>query len=805
MPSGVYPMFKRGGKIPHPAAGLSKNKYKANGEEIQRKSRSKLAQSATEKLNTSITNQTELATAVGTHMISKLQDMGDTIQTPYEGNASALNPRTFGVTEEAKQKISAMKSLAPGITKDVDITMLPEWARQISRPLMSSATINDSDEEDDGMLTNNLVNSISDPNIAKAVMKAAIDPRMIQQSSSRLGKRMAGFGSKMRPQDFGEMAEFLTKQGVVRQRAKGGGRKKTPVEEAIKQTIEPPMEGGSEEEEEEEYVNPYQLPLPGAYPEDEDYEVESKEEEEELAVKETTINGKLYYEDKDFNLYDPITSEKVNIPEEKDLEDSDSDLEVSEFHTDNGQVYYMDENGIVYNDDHSILYNNIFDDDVAQGIKDAAMEYGLIGPVSDAEEEEEEEEEESKPNNPGFNMSFQDRLKAERQAEIDSHQNIIGSGKPSDKPRDELGRYTEADLWDDSSSDDDVSIDEDHDRTAFYKDGKIPIITAEQRNSITGLTKDEMNALTPLELFGKLPVELAKTVLTPSITGVRVGAYSINDIRLKDMRIDYDNELGFRQYEEVTDPYMRNRTASQLIKSLTPLLRNRDFTLIPGITKEESDFYIGLNDREPGISSDGRQYNRFGDAEWVREILQDDYPDLTYDEVDKVEQIHQKFSNYIDEEEDERAERLFNIWKINNKDKVEYDKKEFHRSWADFYHSIDVNQDWDFSKGQGAPKEDKMSDDALLALLGGGEEDEEDVEWDQLEFDDIELTPTAEQNLGEIDFEDYAPGEQISENLVDSNVGPVYVIINSEDEEGAEVIGYLDSDGSRDTEVRKAP
>ncbi len=41
---------------------------------------------------------------------------------------------------------------------------------------------------------------------------------------------------------------------------------------------------------------------------------------------------------------------------------------------------------------------------------------------------------------------------------------------------------------------------------------------------LTGLTKEEMNKLSPLELFGKLPVGVAaKKVLNPKATGVKVG------------------------------------------------------------------------------------------------------------------------------------------------------------------------------------------------------------------------------------------------------------------------------------------
>ena len=42
-------------------------------------------------------------------------------------------------------------------------------------------------------------------------------------------------------------------------------------------------------------------------------------------------------------------------------------------------------------------------------------------------------------------------------------------------------------------------------------------------NSLTGLTPAQMNAMTPEELFGKLPVALGKIVLDPKTTGIKVG------------------------------------------------------------------------------------------------------------------------------------------------------------------------------------------------------------------------------------------------------------------------------------------
>ena len=44
---------------------------------------------------------------------------------------------------------------------------------------------------------------------------------------------------------------------------------------------------------------------------------------------------------------------------------------------------------------------------------------------------------------------------------------------------------------------------------------------------LTGLSKEEMNKLSPLELFGMLPVSVSKIVLKPSVTGVKVAKSAV--------------------------------------------------------------------------------------------------------------------------------------------------------------------------------------------------------------------------------------------------------------------------------------
>ena len=60
----------------------------------------------------------------------------------------------------------------------------------------------------------------------------------------------------------------------------------------------------------------------------------------------------------------------------------------------------------------------------------------------------------------------------------------------------------------------------------------------------TGLTKEEMNKLSPLELFGKLPVELRKKALT---SGTKVGK-QLNTVKKWQKKLDSLEKKGFEFY-----------------------------------------------------------------------------------------------------------------------------------------------------------------------------------------------------------------------------------------------------------------
>ncbi len=99
--------------------------------------------------------------------------------------------------------------------------------------------------------------------------------------------------------------------------------------------------------------------------------------------------------------------------------------------------------------------------------------------------------------------------------------------------------------------------------------------------SITGLSKAQMNKLSPEELFGKLPVALRKKVLT---SGTQVGVLNIDDI-------DDDDLFNYFQ-----DEYQENFFSSRSYYG--------DYDILKGVTKKQSDFYR-KNTRE-GLLEQGK-------------------------------------------------------------------------------------------------------------------------------------------------------------------------------------------------------
>ena len=75
---------------------------------------------------------------------------------------------------------------------------------------------------------------------------------------------------------------------------------------------------------------------------------------------------------------------------------------------------------------------------------------------------------------------------------------------------------------------------------------------AKKPNAMTGLTKAEMNKMSPLELFGMLPSLAKKVVLDPKATGVKVGANVHKFLRQLDdvaeLLVDFEFEYNTAHY-----------------------------------------------------------------------------------------------------------------------------------------------------------------------------------------------------------------------------------------------------------------
>ena len=64
---------------------------------------------------------------------------------------------------------------------------------------------------------------------------------------------------------------------------------------------------------------------------------------------------------------------------------------------------------------------------------------------------------------------------------------------------------------------------------------KFKVVKPTIGKSITGLSKAEMNKLSPLELFGKLPQELRKKIVNPKQTGVKVGVKAVSSMTFNEI------------------------------------------------------------------------------------------------------------------------------------------------------------------------------------------------------------------------------------------------------------------------------
>ena len=110
---------------------------------------------------------------------------------------------------------------------------------------------------------------------------------------------------------------------------------------------------------------------------------------------------------------------------------------------------------------------------------------------------------------------------------------------------------------------------------------------------LTGLTKEQMNKLKPEELFGKLPVELRKNVLT---SGIKVGRFDLKNLDDEDI------------IDRVLDNAITNFFDSWSFDG--------SYDEIKGITKKQAEFYH--ENTFEGLMEDGKRkaaerYERIGE------------------------------------------------------------------------------------------------------------------------------------------------------------------------------------------------
>ena len=108
------------------------------------------------------------------------------------------------------------------------------------------------------------------------------------------------------------------------------------------------------------------------------------------------------------------------------------------------------------------------------------------------------------------------------------------------------------------------------------KKKKLIIKKKEPKVSEAQKKKDAMNKLSPLELFGQLPQELRKKIVTPKETGIKVGVTPVSSFTYDDIvePKDDNNNLVYEAEENYMDSGMGG---------------NIDW--IKGITSSQSDWY----------------------------------------------------------------------------------------------------------------------------------------------------------------------------------------------------------------------
>ena len=152
--------------------------------------------------------------------------------------------------------------------------------------------------------------------------------------------------------------------------------------------------------------------------------------------------------------------------------------------------------------------------------------------------------------------------------------------------------------------------------------------------------KKDLNKLSPLELFGQLPQELRKKILTPKETGIKVGVIPVSSFTYDDIvePDDDDKNLVYEAEENFEDSGAT------------------DIAWIKGITSKQSDFY--------------------GDRIYA-------YDDLSEKQQDRMDTIQEKIREGLRPTIKSDFKKELKGWKVKNKGK-KMNLKEARESFRDF-------------------------------------------------------------------------------------------------------------------------
>ena len=152
--------------------------------------------------------------------------------------------------------------------------------------------------------------------------------------------------------------------------------------------------------------------------------------------------------------------------------------------------------------------------------------------------------------------------------------------------------------------------------------------------------KKDLNKLSPLELFGMLPQELRKIILTPKETGIKVGVIPVSSFTYDDIvePDDDDNNLVYEAEENFEESGAR------------------DISWIKGITSKQAEFY-------------------------KNHIY--DWGDLSEKKQDRLETIGEKVNDGLRPTIERDMKKELKEWKVKNKGK-KMNLKEARLSFRDF-------------------------------------------------------------------------------------------------------------------------